>query len=406
LENTFQKLRGKPRGIKPSGGIKNLATGWRALKRKIILKTKGKPRGLNPLVGTVVIALLLPALSFCHGDFKGRYTKEKKVSKSYNVSATDLLSIDNSYGNIDISTWNQNKVMIQVTIKTNGDDEEKVQRKLDEINIEFNQHSSGVSAKTHFNKEDKSWWDSLFGSSNNVNMEINYVIKAPEKHSVDIENDYGEIYIDRLLGNSKISCDYGKIDIGELRGNTNVLNFDYTRNSHIGYVKNAEINADYSGFEIEEAEKLYVNADYTDSKIKKVADLDFNADYGSITIEKAKRIIGNGDYLSTKIGRVFESLDLNLDYGSATIEKILKSTKKVEINTDYAGVKIGYDPEFAFNFTIKTSYGSAKGLDVFQVSKRHEKNTSKLYEGYHLNENSGNTIYINTNYGNISFNQK
>ncbi len=353
----------------------------------------------------LMVTMLAPALSYCHGDLNGRHTKEKKVTKTYNVNATDLLTIDNSYGNVDISTWNQNKVVIEVNIKTNGDDEEKVQQKLDEIRIEFNQSSSGVSAKTHFTREDRSWWSSLFNSSGNVNMEINYTVKAPERHSVDIENDYGGIYIDRLLGNAKISCDYGKIDIGELRGNSNQLNFDYTRNSHIGYVKNAEINADYSGYEIEEAERLNISADYTDSRIKKVAQLDFNCDYGSINIEKAKKIVGNGDYLSTKIGRVFESLDLNLDYGSASIEKLIKGVSKVEINTDYAGIKLGYDSEHPFNFTVKSSYGNAKGLEDMEIRKRHDKNTSKLFEGYHLQENSGNTIYINTNYGNVTFNK-
>jgi len=354
----------------------------------------------------LIVTLLTPALSYCHGDLNGRHTKEKKVTKSYNVSATDMLTIDNSYGNVDISTWDQNKVVIEVNIKTNGDDEEKVQQKLDEIRIEFNQTSSGVIAKTHFNKEEKSWWSSLFGSSNNVNMQINYVIKAPEKHSVDIENDYGGVYIDRLLGNAKISCDYGKIDIGELRGNSNLLNFDYTRNSHIGFVKNAEINADYSSFEIEEAEKIYLNADYSDSKIKKVTEIEFNTDYGSINIEKAKKIVGNADYLSTKIGRVFESLELNLDYGSATIDKIIKGTRNVNITTDYAGVKIGYDREHDFNFSIKTSYGNAKGIDELEIKKRHDQNTSKLFEGYHLNQNSSNTININTSYGNVTFNKQ
>lgn len=353
-----------------------------------------------------MLVLFVPALSYCNSNFNGRHTKEKKVTKSYNVSANDMLIIDNSYGNVDISTWDQNKVVIEVYIKTNGDDEEKVQQKLEDINIEFNQSSSGVSAKTHFTREDQSWWSSLFNSSSNVNMEINYVIKAPERHSVDIENDYGGIYIDRLLGNAKISCDYGKIDIGELRGNSNQLNFDYTRNSHIGYIRNAEINADYSGYEVEEAEKLYVNADYTDSRIKKVAQIDFNCDYGSINIEKAKRIVGNGDYLSTKIGRVFESLNLNLDYGSLTIEKILKGASKVEINTDYAGINLGYDSEHPFNFTVKSSYGNVRGIENLQVRKRHDENSSKLFEGYHLEENSGNTIFINTNYGNVTFNEQ
>ena len=92
---------------------------------------------MKTIFNIIVLALLIPAISYCNSDLNGRHTKTKKASKSYNVSATDMLTIDNSYGNVDISTWNQNKVVIEVNIKTNGDDEEKVQKKLDELPIEF-----------------------------------------------------------------------------------------------------------------------------------------------------------------------------------------------------------------------------------------------------------------------------
>ena len=78
----------------------------------------------------------------------------------------------------------------------------------------------------------------------------------------------------------------------------------------------------------------------------------FNCDYGSVEIDKIKVLEGNGDYLTTKINRVFTSLDLNLDYGSFSVEKIIKGTRKVEINTDYAGVKLGYDSEMSFQFDL------------------------------------------------------
>lgn len=352
------------------------------------------------------IALLVPTLSFCNSDFTGKHTKEKKISKEYSVAGNATLKVDNSYGNIDISTWDQNKVSIEVIIKVNGNDEEKVNEKLDEINVEFHHSASEVSAKTHFNKDEKSWWKNIFGNSSNVNIEVNYIIKAPESNNVDLSNDYGGIFMDRLSGNAKISCDYGKIDIGELLGSSNYLSFDYTRNSHIGFVKNAEINADYSEYTIEEAEKLIVNADYTSSNIKKVANLKFGCDYGSLNLGKVRRLEGNGDYLSTKIERVFESVSLNLDYGSATIDKIMEGTKKVNISTDYTGVKLGYDPQMAFNFNLKTDYGSIKGTDNFQINKRHDSGSSKNYEGYYKSQNSNSNIEINTNYGSITFKEQ
>ncbi|MDR5592008.1 hypothetical protein [Christiangramia sp. SM2212] len=339
-------------------------------------------------------------------EFNGKHTKEKKIRKEFNVSANSNLSIDNSYGNVDITTWDENRVVIEVIIKTNGNDEEKVQEKLEEINVEFDQSSSGVIAKTRFSKENKSWWKSLTSGFDNVNMEVNYLIRAPEGNNLDIDNDYGGIYIDKTTGNAKISCDYGKIDIGELRGRSNYLNFDYTRSSRIGYVTNAEIRADYSDYEVEEADQLIISADYSKSKIGKVSKMTFNCDYGSVEIDKVKVLEGNGDYLTTKINRVFTDLELNLDYGSLSIEKVIKGIRKIEINTDYAGVKLGFDREMSFQFDVRTSYGGIKGLDDLQVQKRDQQNSSNSVSGYYGSQNSDSKINIVTSYGSVNFNKQ
>lgn len=353
---------------------------------------------------------LSPSIAFCNdgnnGDLNGRHTKEKKISKKFTVTPDALLKISNSYGNIDISTWNQNTVSIEVFIKTNGNDEQKVKEKLDEINVEFKQTSAGVSAKTLFKKENSSWWSDLFSGSSNVNMEINYVIKAPVTNNVDLSNDYGNIFLDKLTGNSKISCDYGRLDIGELRGASNQINFDYSRNSQFGYINNAVINADYSEFTVEDAKSLEVNADYTTSQIKRVELLKFNCDYGSLNVDKVKRIAGNGDYLTTKIGQLHQSADLTLDYGSMSIDKILKGAGAVKINSDYTGIKIGYDQGHAFSFAINSSYGNIKGMEGFEVNRQNQSGTDKNYAGYHLNGSGNSDISINSSYANITLQRK
>ena len=353
----------------------------------------------------------LPAIVFCSNEpnssgFNGKHSKEKKVSKEFKVAPDALLKITNSYGNIDISTWDQNTVKIEVFIKTNGNDAKKVQEKLDEINIEFNQTSAGVSAKTLFTKENSSWWNVFFSNSSNVNMEINYIIKAPVTNNVDLNNSYGNIYLDKLTGNSKIKCDYGKIDIGELHGNNNYLNFDYSRNSHFGYINKATINADYSDFTIEGAKIIDIAADYTSSNLKKVELLKFNCDYGSLTVGKVKKISGTGDYLNTKIGQVFQSADLKVDYGSLSIDKVIKGAGNVTISSDYAGIKIGYAESHPFRFSINTSYGNVKGIDNFEVKKQSQASSNKSYEGYHINDSNSSNIVIKSSYANINFQQQ
>jgi hypothetical protein len=103
-----------------------------------------------------------------------------------------------------------------VVIKTNGNNEEKVQEKLDDITVDFSGSAAAVSAKTNFKKSNStwSWWGGNSKNKNGVNMEVNYTIKMPATGAVNLSNDYGGISIDRLQGNAKISCDYGQLEIG------------------------------------------------------------------------------------------------------------------------------------------------------------------------------------------------
>ncbi|MFT7066833.1 MAG: hypothetical protein ACJAUO_002420, partial [Sediminicola sp.] len=179
-------------------------------------------------IASIILFFALPVLSHAFdGKLKGKYTKEKTIKKEFEVSSNALMSIDNSYGNLNITSWNENRIVIEVRIKTNGNNEEKVQKKLNEISVDFEAGREMVSAKTIFNQNNNNWnWN--WGGSNNVNMQIDYFIKVPVKNKIHLNNDYGSIILDRIDGHAKINCDYGRLEIGELRGRNNELNFDYT----------------------------------------------------------------------------------------------------------------------------------------------------------------------------------
>lgn len=352
-----------------------------------------------PLLAFLVLPILLSAGD---GKLKGKYTKEKTIKKEYNVNADALLKVSNSYGNLNITSWDENRVVIEVHIKTNGNNEEKVQKKLDDISVDFEANSGLVSAKTIFNKNKSSWnWN--WGNNNNVNMQINYTIKVPTKNSVNLNNDYGSIILDRIDGHAKIYCDYGRLEIGELRGRNNQLNFDYTSKSTIDFMKSGTITADYSGFTIEKAGDLTIKADYTNATIEKMENLDYNTDYGNIEIGEANNVKGTGDYIAVKLGTIHGDVDITSDYGSVKISKMASDAGNLILRSDYTGIKIGYDVNYHFNFEIKTSYGGVSGKDDFEMSIKEVKNTSKHYKGHYGSSNSGNSVNISSDYGGITF---
>lgn len=352
---------------------------------------------------TLILLLMLPGLVLAnHDKFNGKYTKEKTVKKEFTVNKDARLKVDNSYGNVDITTWTENRTVIEVRIRTNGNNEEKVQKKLEEITVEFTADSGLVSAKTIFNKNKSSWkfWNDV---DNNVSMEINYTIKIPITNSVDLDNDYGAISINSLKGNAKINCDYGQLHIGELLADGNYLNFDYTSKSTIGFMKSGKINADYSGFTLEKAERLELVADYTQSEILEVEELNYNCDYGKISVDNAGNVMGRGDYLTNRFGKVNGSLNLNTDYGSIKVEELTSAAKNVTIDGDYTGISLGISSGYSFNFKLDLSYARLKGEDHVTITTSDEDGSDKIYTGYHGNKNSGNSVNIKSDYGGVSF---
>ena len=350
---------------------------------------------------TLLALLFVPLVTLAtDGKLKGKFNKEKTINKEFNVDATALLKVSNSYGNVTISSWDENRVVMEIKIKVSGNNEDKVDKKLQEIDVEFDSRNDMVSAKTVFAKG-KGWnWN---WGKNNLSMQINYSIKAPVKNSVHLNNDYGAIIIDRIDGHAKINCDYGRLEIGELRGRNNQLNFDYTSKSTIDYMNSGTIHADYSGFVLRKVGDLTLNADYTNANIGEMKNLDYTSDYGSMDVETVENVEGNGDYISVDLGTVNGNVSVNADYGSIKIAKMAADAGNINISTDYTGIKIGYDPGYAFDFEISTDYASVKGKDDFDIRISKEKDSERYYQGFHGREGSGNSVYISSEYGGVTF---
>lgn len=355
---------------------------------------------------TLLLFILLPTfiLASTNPSSIAKHKKEKTIKKSFNVNAKAELKVDNSYGNLDIITWNENRIDIEVTITVEGGNEDKVMKKLDEITVDFESNANMVSAKTIFNKnKSKSWWN--WNSGNNSSMSVNYVIKMPMTNSVDLDNDYGSIHLEKLEGRAKINCDYGKITTKELMAPNNELSFDYTQNCYFEYVNGGSIDADYSGFTMAKAKNINLSADYTNSKFEVAEDVTYDCDYGSLSVEKANNVTGNGDYLTVVLGDIFKNVTIDADYGSIKIKKMTANAGNITINSDYVGINIGYDSSYHFNFDIDLDNASLRDADGFEFNKKRTESGSKYYSGYYGSASSGNLVKINSDYGSVTFNK-
>lgn len=336
---------------------------------------------------------------------KKKEEKSKTIKKEYSVNADAKVSINNKYGDLNIITWNKNQVEIEVTITVKGYDLDDVEARLESIDVEFEGSSNFVSAKTIFEKENRGW--SFWKKNRNISYKIDYKVKIPNTNAVDLNNDYGSIYLGDLSGQASINCDYGKIIVGELSSNFNSINIDYCSSSTIDFMKKGSINADYSKISVTNSENLKVNEDYSTIKIGKTENVAFNADYGSVTIEEAVNVKGNSDYTSMRLGTIYKNLEIETDYGGLTVKKLAKDFEQVVIDGQYAGIKIGVDEDAVFDFELDLQYAGFRYDDYkMEFYKKISKSTKKYYEGKFGKGNSNSKIKIRSQYGGVSIKEE
>jgi len=350
-------------------------------------------------IGLNIILLLFPVWLLAHLP-EGKFKKLKTIQRTFEVGNAGQVFIDNSYGNINIVTGNYSNVEIIATIKVDGNDSEAVDKRFNSIDIQIEKNGNNITAQTYIGTTNRSWsWFSwLFdGKSSNTNFKIDYQVKMPEQWHLKINNEYGNIYLNKLTGNLNLNADYGGFDIGELNGSNNYFNLDYFKTSNIDYVRQAVINADYSKVNIHSAYKLSLNCDYSHINIEEVRKIKFNNDYGSIIVKNVKEVSGNGDGGN----RVFNNVNLvnfNGDYGSLRIDGLLQGFEKVNITGDYLNIKIDNNNQVPYRFELNQEYGCFK-YDDLEVYREIIDNGDKKIKAYYKDKNSSSVIKIYLDYG-------
>lgn len=340
----------------------------------------------------LILFILVPFLGFSNDDTF--ISKEKNIKKTYIVNSNAGIDIENKYGNITVSTWDENKIDLDITIKVSGGNENWVNERLNSIDVDINALKSMVSAITNIGNS------SLKSRGSSNSFEINYVIKIPKNGTVKLNNKYGNITTLTLESTTDISCKYGKIILGKLNGDSNRIEIGYSQNSSIDYIKSGNIEARYSGIKINESGNLNVDANYTDVSLQEGQNIKCKGNYGSFKFQKINSLVGSSNYVTISIAEVLNNLNIDATYSKINVESMSEKSKNVNINTGYTNIALGYDANYSFDFDINTRYGSIKNDSSLEVLVSEIKSNTKRISGYNKKKGQ-NKVIINSSYGNI-----
>lgn len=346
---------------------------------------------------TLILFILIPFLGFSNdGTF---ISKQKSIKKTYIVNSNAGIDIDNKYGNISVSTWDEDKIDLDIAIKVTGPNENWVNERLNSIDVDIMALKSMVTAITKIGNS------SLKSKGSSNSFEINYVIKIPKNGTVKLNNKYGNISAMNLESTTDITCKYGKVNLGKLNSSDNHIQIEYCQNSSIDYIKNGTIEARYSGLKINDSGDLKLDTNYTDLVISEGQNIKYDCNYGNLKFQKINSFTGSGNYLTINIAEISNNINIDANYSKVNITTITKNANNVNIISGYSDVSLGYDTNYAFDFDINTKYGNIKSDNSLEISVTENKTTTKKISGYYKKKGQ-NKVAVNSNYGNVTLTKK
>lgn len=278
---------------------------------------------------------------------KKRYDhfKERNISKSYTASGTSL-DIENSFGKVEVITWSNNEIKVDVHIEASSTDADNAEQIFNTITVTDDKKGNTVYFKTSVKGENNK------GCKNcQNNMSIDYTIHVPVSVSMDISNSFGKITLPDYSGELSLSSKFGGIDAGNL-GN-----------------------------------------------VKKL-----NVEFGAANIKKLSNIDAVFKFSSVDLGSLSGSNKLKMEFCSTSKIVLTDALTSLNLNESYSTVNLKPTSNLPISFTLHTSFGTLvnrSGMDINRTDKPDEygPDADKNFEG--KSGNGSVKIDIKSSFGKI-----
>lgn len=280
--------------------------------------------------------------------------KSKSYSKSYPLSSGDKINLNNSFGEMKISTWSKNEIKVDVSMTVTAATEQRAQEILDHIRIEDKKSGNEVSFKTELNdmKGDKKHSDNDHGDHEKTSFKINYTVYLPNNMALDATNSFGAMSIGDYDGNIILDSKFGSLTAGRL------------------------------------------------TQPKKVS-----IQFGKGTIESIQNGKLSVQFSRLQVNKMSGDIDADLNQSHGVKFNLSNDLKKLDVKNNFSELYLDADKNLSADFNIKTSFGGFSNKTDFAVSKTKEDenryfNSNSSFTG---KSGSGNIpVTIKSNFGHVT----
>ena len=357
-----------------------------------------------------LLALVLLAAPMGWASPKAEFTKT--VKKEFSIDANGLTQFVTKYGKLDVKTWDQNRVKVDVTIRVQARTEEEAQKVFNQIRVDFTSSANLVKAETIV--ESSSGWD-WWGSSKS-DFTIDYEVYLPKTVTLDVAHKYGDVFTSDFSGRVIMNLKYGNLRMDELHNDLN-LDLSYGNatiagvrdaegiisysNLTLAKVRDGKLTTKYSNVSIEQGHYIQSESKYDTYRLGSISKLSNRANFGSVDINRIEDLSSFSRYTDFRIGEISNSAELDLEYGGARLEKILKGFSEIRLNGRYTDFKV--QVEEGANYQLEAAGKYAGILYPSSLTVTYEKEQATYHEvtGHSGVANARSVIKARLDYGGL-----
>lgn len=285
------------------------------------------------------------------------FSEIKQVNRTFPVDNTTRLKVINKYGIVHLVPWEKDSIKFEISISVTSDNNSKVGDLLDDIWINFKSDKYYVTATTEIGKRRRNIFadfkkiaESLLASESQI--KINYLIYMPVYSDVELNNKYGDVYLEILKSDLKLSMSNGDLKAGTIEGDCEI-DFSFGTAS-INSVSNVSLKLLDAEMDINLANQVIV----TDSKmseltVEKAGLIRINSRRDKFHFYNIGSIYGITDFTDVEIVNVIEEIDLNMKYGSLNLEISDPDFSLININSQNTDIFINTKEEVKYYTEIR-----------------------------------------------------
>lgn len=360
------------------------------------MKTMKAPKFKSVLLLFLIQILVITVAVSAPDEFS------KNLHKEFNADQNTLLFIENKFGDVDINNWDNNQVVIDVTITVDHRNEDKAKELIEYIQVDISQEGNTIKAITTIDNKFSKW--NFTFSDTKKEFSIDYDIKIPKNIKLDLENKYGNVFINEIYGHAIVDVKYGNLKINKIiRGNKkpfSEVSLGYS-NGNIDECEWLNLTLKYSKLEIEKSKALIAVTKYSKLNVAQGSSIVCESKYDDYKIGVLSNFVGTAGYTELTFKEVSKLLDVDNRYGGISVDYIPKGFEKINIENEYGGIKIAIDANASYQIKGYAKYADIDYPETGNVSRIKESNSLSVEGTVGGNDNTKSNVHIQTKYGNV-----